>query len=75
MGTLENAYHKAKKLPREKQNALAAMIRGEIDDEPLSYDNARTMLGVEQALKGEGMSRAECDARMEKVFAEIEKGK
>ena len=54
METLENAYDTAKQLPREKQNALAAMIQGEIEDEPLSYDDARTLLGLEQAMRGEG---------------------
>ena len=56
METLEHAYDTAKQLPRDKQNALAAMIQGEMDDEPLSYEDARTLLGLEQAMRGEGSS-------------------
>ena len=71
METLENAYDTAKQLPREKQNALATMIRGEIEDEPLSYDDARTMLGYEQALRGEGYTVAEVDEYFQKKFAAL----
>ena len=75
MGTLKNAYDTAQKLPLQQRNELAAMLQVKSGDEALSYDDARTMLGYQQALNGEGYTVAEVDAHMEKVFAEIEKGR
>ena len=68
METLETTYEAAQKLPPQQRNELAAMLQVKSDGEALSYDDARTMLGYQQAMNGEGYTVAEVDAYFQKKF-------
>ena len=67
--TLEQTFDLARQLPPAEQETLAIYIKRALEHQPISYADAKTLRGLEQALAGEGYSEEEALARMEAYIA------
>ncbi|WP_299211982.1 hypothetical protein [uncultured Tateyamaria sp.] len=67
--TFEQTYQLAQQRSAAEQEVIAIYMQHALNNQPVSVEDAATLSGLEQALRGEGYTEAEARARMEDRIA------
>lgn len=67
--TFEETFQLARQRSAAEQEVIAVYVQHALANQPVSPDDASTLRGLQQALRGEGYTEEEARARMEARIA------